>query len=45
MTAPLRRAHRRIWMALAIVLPLLLAISLYLVQDPPAINSNLELPK
>lgn len=42
MIASLRRTHRRIWMALAIVLPLLFALSLYLMETPPVINPTLE---
>jgi hypothetical protein len=45
MTAPLRRAHRRIWLALAIVLPLILASGLYLAQSPPAINAHWEISR
>jgi hypothetical protein len=34
MTRPLRRAHRAIWIALTILLPLLVALSLLSRQEP-----------
>lgn len=38
MILPLRRAHRRIWLALALVLPLLYALALWLRPPPPRMD-------
>lgn len=38
MTRPLRRAHLRIWLALAILLPTLLALALAARRDPTPRN-------
>jgi hypothetical protein len=44
MIAPLRRAHRIMWIALALALPFLLAASLIVRTDPTPVNSSFHLP-
>jgi len=44
MIAPLRRAHRLVWMLLALLLPALLAASLAMRTDSTPINPGLHLP-
>lgn len=42
MTQPLRKVHLRIWFALAIALPLLLATAVWMRRDPTPVNPNLS---
>ena len=42
MTRPLRRAHRRIWLALAVFLPALFLAGLWVRQEPQPPNGGLQ---
>ena len=44
MIAPLRRAHRIVWLVLALALPFLLAASLAVRTEPTPVNPDFRLP-
>ena len=44
MIAPLRRAHQIVWTLLALLLPLLLAVSLAVRTNSTPINRGLHIP-
>jgi hypothetical protein len=42
MTAPLRRLHRNLWLLLAVLLPLILAMAIEARRDTAIVNRHLD---